>query len=77
MKPLLKNFVKVNDNPTKKYALIGKTAIVTTKFDAVTNKGQIKVEGAVWTAISGSGETQEVGQNVKIVKIDGIKLVDK
>lgn len=77
MKPILNKFIKINNNPTNKDALIGKEAIVVAKFDNITNKGQVKLEGEVWTAILDSKDTLEVGQKVKVDKIDGVKLVVK
>lgn len=39
------------------------------------NPGEVKVDGKKWTAISIDGKTIEEGKNVKIIKIEGVKLI--
>ncbi len=77
MKPILDKFVTINNNPTNKDALLGKEAIVVSNFDALTKKGQVKLEGEIWTAIIESQDEVKVGQKVIVDKIDGVKLVVK
>jgi membrane-bound serine protease (ClpP class) len=50
--------------------LIGKTAVVREALDL---EGTVFLEGELWTANSESGRV-EVGEEVKIVKVEGLKL---
>ena len=75
-RPFVKKVTKVEPVPTNADSLIGKTAIVTEEIDNVKATGTVTVNGNVWTArvLSGKGVIPE-GANVKIIKIDGVKLI--
>ena len=53
--------------------IIGKKGIVIQKIDLVENKGQIKVEGQVWSAKC--EESVDLGVEVKVSSIEGVKAV--
>jgi membrane protein implicated in regulation of membrane protease activity len=53
--------------------LIGLPAV--TLQDVDDQRGQVKVEGETWSARSGSGEKLPVGIKVRILRVDGNKLV--
>ena len=55
--------------------LIGEAAIVTEGIEPVAGKGQIKVGGQIWSAVSESGQTISAGKDVRIVAIRGVKAV--
>lgn len=56
-------------------AVIGETAIVL-EVVAPNKPGVVKVQGKEWTAIvQDQGETFEVGFLVKVLRIEGVKLV--
>lgn len=59
------------------YSILGKEAIVTTAIDNVTGKGQIKIDGDIWSAKSESGESIPQNSKVEILKIEGVKAVVK
>lgn len=65
------------DVPSNVYTILGKKAIVTTEIDNITGKGQIKVDGDLWSAKSESGEKIPVDSSVEILRIDGVKVVVK
>ncbi|MBR4110987.1 MAG: NfeD family protein [Clostridia bacterium] len=69
--------VAPNDVPSNVYTILGKKAIVTTEIDNATGKGQIKVDGDIWSAKSESGEKIPVDSSVEILRIDGVKVVVK
>ena len=71
-KPLIKKFKKFDVEPTNSDRVIGKVGEVTKKIDK--NKyGEVKVYGNTWTAYS--KEVIEEGERVKVLSIDGVKLV--
>lgn len=62
--------------PTNADALIGKIGIVTEDIDNINFKGQVKVGGQSWTAVS-RGEAVVKGDTVEVLAIEGVKLVVK
>lgn len=73
-KPLIKKF-KYNDfTPTNSDRVIGKVGEVTKKIDS-NQYGEVKVFGNVWTATS--KDVIDVGESVKVLSIDGVKLIVK
>lgn len=71
-KPLIKKFKKFEVEPTNSDRVIGKVGDVTKKIEK--NKyGEVKVYGNTWTA--SSKEVIDVGERVKVLSIDGVKLV--
>lgn len=77
MKPIVKKFFKTKDTPMNSDSLIGKEALVIKEIDNLQNKGQIKFNGQLWSAISENSDIIEEGSNVIIQKIDGVKLIVK
>ena len=73
-KPLLRKFKVVNFEPTNSDRYIGKKGDVIKRITP-KEKGEVKVLGTVWTAIS--DETLEVGDEIEVIKIDGVKLIVK
>lgn len=55
-------------------ALIGKYAIVEKDVSNVVY-GIVNLEGEKWTAVSEKEETYKKGEKVKVVRIEGVKLV--
>ena len=74
LRPVLaKRLAKIQ--PTNADALIGKTALVTLTVDNIQGVGQVKVAGAVWSAISADDSVLEEGTTVTVLEIRGVKLV--
>lgn len=64
--------------PTNSDALIGQTAIVTTRIDNMYEVGEVKIEGKYWPArMADEGGSCEVGEFVTVIEIRGIKLICK
>ena len=73
-KPLVRKFKGNDVHPTNSDRVIGKTGEVTKKIEK--NKyGEVKVFGNTWTA--GSDEELKVGTKVKVLDIEGVKLIVK
>lgn len=73
----LEKALKKKSVPTNADALIGKVGIVTEDIDNINFKGQVKVRGQIWTAVSVSGDSIEKGSEVEILAIEGVKLICK
>ncbi len=61
--------------PTNSDSFIGKSAILKESVDNDLDMGTLVINGVIWTARSENGERIEAGTKVKIVKIEGIKLI--
>ena len=61
-----------NKQKTNLDRVVGMEGIVTEKISK-NNPGEVKVDGKRWTAIS--DKTIEEGKTVKILKIEGVKLI--
>ncbi len=74
-RPLIKSRVAPKIQPTNADRIIGKEAIVVETIDPVENKGQIKVDGQVWSAKC--EYPLKMGERVVISSIEGVKAVVK
>lgn len=74
-KPLVDKYITKKTVPTNVNSLIGKKAIVLTAVNSIEATGQVKVNGEIWSAKSNSEETIEIGTEVEILEIDGVKLL--
>lgn len=73
-KPLVKKFKKFDITPTNSDRVIGKIGDVTKKISP--NKyGEVKVFESIWTAKS--DEEIKVGEKVRVLSIEGVKLIVK
>ena len=73
-KPLVKKFKKFDFTPTNSDRVIGKVGEGTKKITA--NKyGEVKVFESVWTAKAKNNTSIEVGEKVKVLSIEGVKLI--
>jgi len=73
-KPIVKKFIKTHEK-TNADSLIGETGIVTVAIDPLNLSGQVRVRGQVWSAKSETDTEISENKKVKILKIEGVKLV--
>ena len=71
-KPLMKKLRKSEIIPTNLDRVIGKSAIVTREIKK-DQYGEVKVLGNLWTACS--NDNILMGTKVKVLSIDGVKLI--
>ena len=75
-RPLVNKFSKNQKTiKTNVDAIIGKVGIVTKKIDSINSTGQVKVEGETWSAMSEKNENIEVGTQIYVSNIKGVKVV--
>ena len=77
MKPLAKKLFKTKDVNMNNKALIDKNGVVTQEIYNLNSKGQVKVSGELWSAISENDEIIEKGSTVLVKDVKGVKLVVK
>ena len=71
-KPLLDKLMKNKNNDTNLERIIGKSAIVTEAIEK-DGVGEVRIDGKRWSAISSCDIPVNV--KVKVLKIDGVKLI--
>ncbi len=49
--------------------------MVVQTIDNLQASGQVMVDGAVWTAKSKPGDTIEEGKVIKVLAVEGVKLI--
>ena len=77
-RPLARKYVNSKTQPTNADMLIGSDCVVREKIDNLRGTGAVLAQGKEWTARMESGEASaEVGEIVKIVRIEGVKLIVK
>lgn len=76
MKPLTKKLFKTNESTTMNSdSLIGKTGVVVKTINMAEGKGQVKVNGELWSAYPSDEKIIiNEGEKVMIESITGVKL---
>lgn len=77
LRPIVNGVLKVGRERTNADRVIGKTARVTETIDNIQERGQVRLDGQVWTSRSDSGECIERGREVIVLRISGVKLIVK
>jgi len=72
LRPLFKEHMRKNEIKTNADSLIGKTAVCIKEIKD-GERGEVKIEGKIWTAIS--NENIEANEKVTVLAIKGVKLV--
>ncbi len=76
-RPLVKKFSTSKIQSTNADRCIGETAVVVEEIDNVNAKGQVKVNGNIWTARSETDEVIAEGEKVTVLKLEGVTLIVK
>ena len=71
-RPLVLKLIKTKDTVSNSNALIGQHGVVTSSIKPFAY-GQIRVNGEIWTAAS--EQEIEIDTRVKVLAVDGVKLV--
>lgn len=74
-RPIIKRVVKQKDTPSNVYALTGKRGIVTEEINNILGQGQVKLGGEIWKAESNNGEGIQVGSEVEVLRVEGVRLI--
>lgn len=74
-RPLTRKLIDKKKQPTNADRNIGETAIVTTDIVNLEGKGEVKVKGTQWTARSADGTDISTGETVRVLRIEGVKLI--
>ena len=74
-RPFVKKKLTVQNTETNSRALIGKVDKVIQPIDNLQSQGRVMVEDMDWSARSENGEPIDVGEEVLIKEIQGVKLI--
>ena len=74
-RPLVKKYITPRRERTNADRCIGQSAVVVSEINNINATGQVKANGSVWSARSENGRVIKEGEIVKIIKIEGVKLI--
>jgi membrane protein implicated in regulation of membrane protease activity len=74
VRPSLARLVNHKRTPTNADRVLGRTAVVTETIDNVAGKGQVNISGQVWTARSEHNVVIPAGGEVRVLRIEGVKV---
>ena len=72
--PMVRKFLRPNLKATNIDSSIGATGLVTVTIDNMESTGQVKLNGMEWTARSTSGKIIDPHTEVKVDRIEGVKV---
>lgn len=74
IRPAASRFLRPRRSPTNADRVVNQTAAVTETIDNEAGTGQVNVLGQVWTARSELGVVIPQGSQVKVRRIEGVKV---
>jgi len=74
VRPIAKNYLRTNVINTNSDRLVGKVAVCT-KYIPAGDRGEVKIDGKFWLAITTSDDDIEIDEKVEVLAIEGVKLV--
>ncbi len=74
-RPIVKKYVNGKKVPTNADRLIGCPAVVTEVIDNLAGSGSVRIDGKVWTARSADDSDIPAEAVVKVMRIEGVKLI--
>lgn len=72
-RPLVKKYLSSRHEPTNADRIIGRQARVIADINSAENRGQVQVDGQVWSARA--DEVIQTGETVTIDGIEGVKVL--
>lgn len=74
LRPLARKYFQPRLIKTNADSLVGSTCLVVEAIDNLTGTGRVKVGDVTWSARSQRGDPIPAGEQVKILKIQGVKV---
>lgn len=74
-RPIIKKYVHAKAQPTNADRVIGHPAVVIEEINNLEGRGAVKIGGKEWTARSADGNSIPYDAVVKVVRIEGVKLI--
>lgn len=76
-RPLVKKYINPRKERTNADKVLGQVGIVVEDISNIQAKGQVKIDGKIWSARSLDNSVIPEGERVIIDKIEGVKLIVK
>lgn len=74
VRPVAKNYFKTNAISTNADRLIGKVAVCTKEI-LVGERGEVKIDGKYWLAVTSGDRDIAIDERVEVLAIEGVKLI--
>ena len=74
VRPMAQKILKPGYSPTNADRVIGTLGIVTEEIDNMEGRGLVNLSGQVWTARSAGEENIPQGTEVRVLRIEGVKV---
>ena len=74
VRPVVKKYLKTNIISTNSDRLVGKVAICTKEI-LHGERGEVKIDGKFWLAVTSGEEDIDVDDKVEVLAIEGVKLI--
>ena len=74
LRPIVRKYIHPKLTATNVDSVIGSVGLVTAAIDNVSATGQVKLGAMEWSARSTSGEPIPVGTQVRVDRIEGVKV---
>ena len=74
VRPVVKRYLKTNVISTNSDRLVGKVAVCT-KIIRIGERGEVKIDGKFWLAVTSGEEDIDVEERVEVLAIEGVKLI--
>ena len=75
VRPLAQRFVNDRKVATNADRVIGREAVVTEDIDNIQGKGRVSISGADWTARAQEDRPIPAGSKVRVLRIEGVKVI--
>ncbi len=75
IRPLAQKYLTPKVEATNADRVIGREGVVTREIDNLTAQGQVSVAGTEWTARSEEDTLLPAGTRVKVLRIEGVKII--
>lgn len=74
-RPLAMKYMNKNSSKTNVDSIPGECGVVVRRIDNLQAQGQVMVKGMEWSARSKDGAVIEEGKVVKVLAVEGVKLI--
>ena len=74
-RPFVKKILNKRTEATNADRNIGETGVTLSEINNLEARGEAKVNGSIWTARSATDDPIPEGTKIRVVKIDGVKLI--
>ena len=75
IRPFSVNYINKDPEKTNVESMEGKVGEVTADINNVLATGTVKIDGMDWTARTDNGEIIEAGEYVKVLRVEGVKVI--